>query len=571
MTSTTRELLREKSAIVTHAIVDKVTAHLRSTEELAAHLAGLLAKHPDLRLSNEDLVGVLGASLSATPHISTAALVEPELRPLRVSRTPRRALQRIVDWSEVPSFANMIHTGRQRHRPGWGSLFFSEYSETTFLNYLHPIRGTSLTLLLSTSVVDLSTYLEEMQKVMGGNSFVLYDRHSVLAHPVLSGVFEGLSDRVPLPALDGFPDRVLRSIWSAERMPEIEPLFSNGLAARVIEVGGTPHVFLYRDLQGFGPVPLQVGTYFALDAGAPQIERARETLLVGSVLIALSLIMALVISQLISRPFRAFRRAADRISTLDFDCDIDIPNSRILEVRELSQAFHSMMTGLRSFERYVPEGLVPRVMRTVGTGDIEAEDREVSVLFTDIVGFTSMAEMMPAKAVVGLLNEHLELVDGCIEAEGGTIDKYIGDSVMAFWGGMHSDANHATHACRAALRIEDAIRRNNRDRVARGEPPLHVRIGIHTGPVMIGNIGSASRISYTVIGDTVNIASRLEEFAREVDGPEREALTVVSGETASRMGDEFGLRNVGDIALRGRFGTTEVFELRPDSTEDTAT
>lgn len=560
-TTNTRELLRQKSEVITQAIVERVIAHRQSSEALAAHLAGILTKRRDLSLTNGDLSGLLSASLSASPHVSTIGLINSQFRMLRVFRKPRPELQSLVDWSDDPAFVRMVREGQSKLRPTWGSLFYSEFSQTTFVNYLHPLQGTSHLLLLSISINDLSDYLRRLEKDIIGNSFILFDRNYVLAHPKLISGYAGLDDRHPLPPLNGFSDRTLSSIWSARHLPKTEAWFASALKARVVEIGGTPFVFLFRNMPGYGSAKLLVGTYFSLDEVAPQIESHRNMLYLGGSLIVLTLLMALVLSRMISQPIKKFTNTAEQVSQLQLDQQLDIPESHISEVREANHALHTMISGLRSFERYVPEKLVHRVMEESESGDILAEEKTLSILFTDIVGFTGLAEAMSAADVLTMLNEHFELVDACIEAEGGTIDKYIGDSVMAFWGGLETDEDHASHACAAALRIETAIHKNNDRRVASGQKPLNVRIGIHTGPVMIGNIGASARISYTVIGDTVNIAARLEEFARDVGDQTPETLTVISGETASRVGGAFGLQNVGQITLRGRHETTDVFRL----------
>jgi class 3 adenylate cyclase len=566
-TSNTRELLRQKSEVITQAIVERVTAHRQSSEALAAHLAGILAEKSNLSLKNAEVSTLLSASLSATPHVSTIGLIDSQFRMLRVFRKPRPELHSLVDWSDDPGFVRMVREGTSNQRPSWGELFYSEFSRTTFVNYLHPLKGTSHLLLLSISINDLSDYLRRMEKDIVGNSFILFDRNFVLAHPKLISGYAGLDDRHPLPSLEGFSDRTLSAIWSAKNLPKVEAWFAGSLKARVVEIGGSPFVFLFRNLPGYGSARLLVGTYYSLDDVAPQIERNRNMLYLGGGLIVLTLLMALVLSRMISLPIKKFTSAAEQISKLHLDQQLDMPDSRISEVREANQALHTMVSGLRSFERYVPEKLVHRVMEESESGDIVAEEKTISVLFTDIVGFTGLAEAMSAADVLTMLNEHFELIDACIEAEAGTIDKYMGDSVMAFWGGLETDENHAIHACAAALRIETAIGTYNDRRMAGGQKPLHVRIGIHTGPVMIGNIGAAARISYTVIGDTVNIAARLEEFAREVSDQTPQTLTVISGETASRIGSGFGLQNVGQITLRGRHETTDVFKLSQDNRE----
>jgi len=133
--------------------------------------------------------------------------------------------------------------------------------------------------------------------------------------------------------------------------------------------------------------------------------------------------------------------------------------------------------------------------------------------------------------------------------------------VMAFWGGIEGDLDQAKHACRAALEIVRKVRAGNSDRIARGLPPIRMRIGIHSGPAVIGNIGAAARVNFTVIGDTVNTASRLEKVARTVGGEIEEVVVVISGETAGKLHGEFKLRHIGSRVLEGRHEATEIYVL----------
>ena len=177
---------------------------------------------------------------------------------------------------------------------------------------------------------------------------------------------------------------------------------------------------------------------------------------------------------------------------------------------------------------------------------------------------------MEAVDIAGLLNHHFEILSRCIEAEGGTVDKFIGDSVMAFWGAPDSVEDHADRGMRVAAAIQQAVIRDNDARRAKGRGPIAVRVGVHTGPVVVGNIASSSRVNYTVVGDTVNAASRLESLAKEIRefaapaaGSEAagDCVVLLSDETRTRLEGEFPLRPMGRHTLRGRSGTVLVYQL----------
>ena len=225
-----------------------------------------------------------------------------------------------------------------------------------------------------------------------------------------------------------------------------------------------------------------------------------------------------------------------------------------MELNAAAQAFNAMVVGLRWFETYVPRKLVQRL---VGHGEWDAakgampsKERTVTVMFADIAGFTTMAEKLPAPEVAALLNRHFGLVTACIEAEGGTVDKFIGDAVMAFWGAPEKQKDHAARGCRAALAIAEAMRREG--------GTLGIRIGLHSGDVVVGNIGAPGRVNYTIVGDTVNTANRLEQLGKSIDNAGN-VVVVMSGVTRQASKFDLPVKSIGRVDVRGRQGQIEAF------------
>jgi len=162
--------------------------------------------------------------------------------------------------------------------------------------------------------------------------------------------------------------------------------------------------------------------------------------------------------------------------------------------------------------------------------------------------------------LAAFLNHHLTLLAECVENEGGTIDKYIGDALMAFWGAPERIENTVPGACRAALAIKKAISTENVARLAAGLKPVRLRIGIHTGPLVVGNIGAPSRVNYTVVGDTVNTAQRLEALGKEVD-PDAEVTILISSATRAQLPVEFKSAAVGSHLVKGKSERIDVYQL----------
>ena len=228
--------------------------------------------------------------------------------------------------------------------------------------------------------------------------------------------------------------------------------------------------------------------------------------------------------------------------------------SSIRELDALSDTLVRMGAGLTSFRKYLPAELV----RTLVAQGVEArpggQQRMLTVLFTDLAGFTGLSEKLGG-AVVPVLTDYLSRASSAIHAEGGTIDKFIGDAVMAFWGAPLPDPDHAFRACRAALALREAMARLRAEGPPEGRG-LSIRIGVNSGPMLVGNIGSEERLSYTVIGDAVNLGSRLEGL-NKLYGTE-----IIIGEaTREAAGSRIVARELDAVAVYGRTGSTRVFEL----------
>jgi adenylate cyclase len=177
---------------------------------------------------------------------------------------------------------------------------------------------------------------------------------------------------------------------------------------------------------------------------------------------------------------------------------------------------------------------------------------------------------MTASEVAAFINHHLTLISACVEREGGTIDKFIGDAVMAFWGAPARMDNPAAAACRAAIAIQEALAADNKQRAAAGLAPVRIRIGIHIGPVVVGDIGAPNRINYTIVGDAVNATQRLESLGKEIS-PDAEAIVLVSSDVvAAAPGFRFVER--GAHLVKGKQQSLDVYQLAgaPDGDDGNA-
>ncbi|MCG3199535.1 MAG: hypothetical protein GHCLOJNM_04053 [bacterium] len=269
----------------------------------------------------------------------------------------------------------------------------------------------------------------------------------------------------------------------------------------------------------------------------------------------IAVLVALIQSARISRPLRVLAEEAGIVGQGRFD---PIPDRRsaILEIDRLYTAAEEMKSGLRSFQKYIPRELVLDLISSGEDALLGGERKRLAVFFSDVEGFTSLSEGMPPEEVVRFLTEVHQTLSEEVVGEGGTIDKFIGDALMAFWGAPREVKNPSVHACRAALACRERFRRLKDRWRSEGRPSPGCRIGIHTGEVVVGNMGTINRMDYTVIGDGVNLASRLEGLNKHYG-----TVILLSEDTYRDVSDEFLARPIDRVSVKGRSRSTIVYEL----------
>src|SRR5262249_17543108 len=243
------------------------------------------------------------------------------------------------------------------------------------------------------------------------------------------------------------------------------------------------------------------------------LARLTNGAIVGAATLAVAVVLALLMGVRMARSIRTITSAAEAIERLEFDEPMH-RRSRLREIDDAASSLDKARGALKWFGAYVPRRLVRRLME-LGEEALASRRRFVTVMFTDIVEFTPHAENLPEQETAELLNHHFALLGACIEHEHGVIDKYIGDWVVAVGGGVSRDEDHAGAAIRAALAIARVIKEDNAMLVAAGRRPIRMRIGLHSGPVVVGNIGAPGRVNFTVVGDAVNVANRFEQLGKE--------------------------------------------------------
>jgi adenylate cyclase len=318
-----------------------------------------------------------------------------------------------------------------------------------------------------------------------------------------------------------------------------------------------------------------VGRPWALVAQLPQsiayasLHRMRLIILLTiAIAIVVALLLGLLMAGAISRPIAALTRYAGMLASRRFDERVDVRTNDELavlggalnqaagELAESEARIRHEVAVRTDLGRYVPTHLVDKIVRREADMRLGGERRAITVLFADVVGFTPLAEKLPPEHVVIILNELFSILTEIVFKHGGTVDKFVGDCVMAFWNAPTDQPDHVRRALEAAEDMQGWLESGNERWKTRFGVTIQLAIGVHTGDAIVGNIGSEKRMEYTAIGNVVNLAARLEAIARP-------AQILVTDAVRNAAGDGFETVDADLHRLTGWAEPVRLWELRP--------
>lgn len=561
---TTRSLLADKATLAVDAVETRLADRFAPVSDQLTFLARELSRPGD-HTSGPLLDTLLTGAVAGTPQVRVLYLVTPDGTIRGVTQGPKGVFP-FTDTIRTDKERQEIDDARGRTEIYMGPVYYvaDPALKTSVVNMLRPVHDGDRFVGILTATITIEETSRQLKAIAASSPdttpFILYGRNRVLGHPNLADNSPVLSREHPLPGLASVGDPFLASLWTDGKAEDVG---GDDLEARVVRWGDDGRVVLTRTVQGSGPVPMIIGVELPLETLEEPTSNLMRAGLAGLAVLLIAIVAAIAISRMIVRPVGAMAREVRAVGSLDFSALRPLPGSVFSELNDQARAYNTMLTGLRWLETYVPRSLVRRLVRSKDGGRVLSAERVVTVMFTDITGFTITAEAMPAADVAEMLNAHFDLLGRCVEAEGGTIDKFIGDCVMAFWGAPDDQPDHADRALRAARAIAAAMAADNAARTARGLAPIRIRIGVHSGPVVAGNIGTRDRSGYTIVGDTVNVGNRLEQLGKAV-APDDDLVALISGDTVAGLADGAGdLRPLGPHMIPGRATAVAVFRLPP--------
>ena len=562
-------------------VTDPSTATLSDTEQSFRNLLGILPQVRSISAIRPDGAWLQMIDLGGMSAKLKRQLNPPEAAKLAVQIAPPvGAGEALVKWRFLDAAGHLL-AQRQGEvgddlRLGleYRTALNSEGVATTVLHIFPALGVPGISIVrqmpqggvlgIDVALDSLSDFLAAQRVTHRSSAMIIDDNGILIAHSDRSLSMTS-GDQGSWTTIASAKDPLLHAIWLS---------FATGALAPgrdiILPVGGDPipgddsgrrtyqedyrvRMAALRDVGS--PSSLVVVAVPMIDFTAP-VDRARfRTLLLFALAGTVGLAMITFVAHTITKPLAALTGEADAIRRFDLDHPMTV-SSHIAEVSGLASTMDAMKSALQTFGLYVPKDLVRQLVSGNRRARLGGERREVTVMFTDIVSFTTIADGMAAELLMRLTSEYFERMTRAVMSAGGTIDKYIGDAIMALWNAPSRDLAHATNGCLAALRCRALSDAMAVEFAERGWPPLRTRFGLNTGEAVIGNVGSSDRMSYTAISATVNQAARLEGLNKQYG-----SQILVGAATRAHAGEDFVFRHVDCVLPKGQRTPANIHEL----------
>ena len=397
---------------------------------------------------------------------------------------------------------------------------------------------------------DMSRYLADNRISPGTQSYILDHGGRVIANSERIRTYGTINGQVELQHITSLSEDLPAVAFSARPRDDTDRLYS-------VRHGGEEYIATLSTLRPeFGKRWQLFIVTPVRDFTAALEDNNARLLAFGLVAILLQFLIIYYLSGVVSKPLEKLATKVSGIQERSRTGAEPQLHSPIREVEVLSRAIATLDTTVRSFAAFVPWGLVRQLIASDQKLELGGHSRFLTIFFSDLEAFSTLSEEMPSRELLIRVSAYLEVVTREVNREAGTIDKFIGDGVMAFWGAPNLLEDHAWRSCVAALRVQQGMVALNRRWQGENDRPLRVRIGIHSDAVLVGNIGSEERMSYTVVGDGVNVAARLEGVNKEYG-----TRICISHSVYKEAGERLLVRPIDEVVVKGRRAPVPIYEL----------
>ena len=546
------DLTRAAQRKKTEQLSDKLTTFANSLNQEAATISEVIGLSAS-DLKDSEIIDILSTYAKHKSTLTSITLVRKNRTNIWVGRWKGEVIHEINTELDEESYLYAINGKPNDGGEGFEEIYI-EPSEgrpvITYTKHFSNSNGKPIgTIYIDLGLKTLSRSLANAEANTPEQTFIFDANGSVIAH-------QSLSDQEAYKTFDEVPH--IKTVNDAVAEAIYNKVMNGNPSLMDITVDQKQWLISVSTNHNIGEEPWYSISAIPRDTVlGPAVMQAQIAAMCALVIMALSIVVSQLIGRSIVRSLEQLANAADSIEKLELE--VKLPRQSYFdELKGTEKAFKSMVGGLEVFAKYVPSALVRRLMELQASGSsIKAEEREVTILFTDIVGYTSISDGMEPSQLAVLLNDYFELLVSVVSRHGGTVDKFIGDALMVFWNAPDLQAKHADLAIKCALDIKSSIAPFNEERLNKNKKPLETRIGIHTGTVLAGEIGSSERLNYTIVGDSVNTAARLEALGKTVG----ETLCI-SSSTKNQAKENYPWQEVDQIILRGRSTPTTVYTIK---------
>lgn len=581
-------------AQISKTSIDKTVVYLEQARTISNLTKMLVEKPEDISIKNTKIISFMLGALQEYNYIESLYISNEEGSFLQIRRLPEKSTYRtynkllpggceyavrFVDRSGPEATENWYYNDkkgrtldietlpkatydhrsrswylgvRQSVQLYWSEIYIFNTSQLPGLTVVYPLvdpngkfyGATATDITMDT----MSRFMQESKIGKLGIAFLVSDKGELIAHNDISQVVKAVGDQINTVIIDEVEDKRIAFAYQIHR--------NENKARFIFDKDGVSYIATFTDFpKNFGK-KWKIGIVVPLEEFVGDVNRTqRETFLISLIFLIISAVVIIILSRRLSKPIVKLAQEAENLKNFKLDGKIDVI-SNTYEIQLLNDAMHSMHKTLQAFSKFVPRDLVGKLIKKGVDVKIGGRSRLITIFFSDIEGFTTVMERYPADKMMHHLSEYFDELTKIIMDLNGTIDKYIGDSIMAFWGAPLADRTHALNACRAALTCQKRVTELNRKWHAEGKPQLVTRIGIHTGEVIVGNMGSSDRMNYTIIGDGVNLAARLEGENKHYS-----TKIIISEDVYERVNKVCLARPLDIVRVKGKNQAIKIYEL----------
>lgn len=550
----------ESGSSLSQLLIENNIIDVKDTKQLATATLRLLAVIPHAamvywgdekgnfiiaRLENDGTISTEIIDRKVTPITSTHIYRDHQFNVILTTKT-----QNVVyDPRKRPWYTAAI--GEKKTTWSNAYTFFTGDNNILGVTSASPIYDKNKNLLgvfgIDMRLDSISEFLSKQQIGKTGSSFIINRKGFLIAHPYLV-THDTANQKETIT-----PIKEINIPWQTKAYEIFNATHKNFFRYRSDK---KMYLASFELIPNFSKQEWYISVVIPEDDFVGELKKSsRINIIIGLMILFLGSILITTFSKVISRSLHELVIETYKIKRFNLSKGKRIV-SHIKEVSELYKSITSMKRGLKAFKKYVPADLVRLLINAGESAKLGGSKKEISILFTDIEDFTGKSESLEPEDLMQHLCDYFDAISNVIKNQKGTIDKYIGDSVMAFWGSPSIDKDHCYHACLSALGIVKALEPLNKQWEKEGKPKLPTRIGIHTGFAIVGNVGSSTRLNYTAIGDTINLASRLEAI-NKIYGTH-----IIVSDTVKKIVDpDFIFRPIDRIAVQGKKQSLFIYEL----------